>query len=240
MSAERIEKFISSRTNYSRREAKELLKAGRVKINGKTAPKNTKTVDPLCDSVEVDLQLLDGSEYVYLMMNKPKGVISASSDKSKKTVVDLLPDSFNRSAIFPVGRLDRDTTGLLILTNDGDFAHTVISPKSKIEKVYIAELDGKITEDTVNRFAEGVILADGTKCLPAKLIIGENPFFGTVKIFEGKYHQIKRMFGTVGLGVVSLHRESVGGVKLDGKLEAGEIRRLTAEEINLIKIAHKS
>ena len=239
MAAERIEKYISSRTNYSRREAKELIASGKVKINGRTANKSDKTVDPLCDAVEVESILLDGQKFVYLMMNKPKGTISATNDKSKKTVVDLLPDEYNRSAIFPVGRLDRDTTGFIILTNDGDFAHKIISPKSKIEKVYIAELDGEITEEIIEKFKLGVTLADGTKCLPATLQTGETPFFGVVKIFEGKYHQIKRMFGTVGLGVVELHRESIGGVKLDLKLSPGESRRLTPEEINLMKNAHK-
>ena len=163
-------------------------------------------------------------------MNKPMGVLSASNDKSRKTVVDLVPQEIKRQDLFPVGRLDKDTTGLLIITDDGVFAHNCISPKKAIEKGYIATLDGNIDNEMIEKFKLGVLLADGTRCKPAKLeYISDN--VARIIITEGKYHQIKRMFGTVGLGVNALHRESIGGLHLPDNLTEGECIEMTKPQL---------
>ena len=170
------------------------------------------------------------------MINKPKGVLSASNDKTRQTVVDLVPDDLKRNGLFPVGRLDRDTTGLLIITDDGAFAHDIISPKKFIPKSYIATLDGTVTKDMVEIFRKGVILADGTKCKPAILEpIEENR--ARLILFEGKYHEVKRMFGTVNLGVNELHRESIGELHLPEDLGSGECVEMNKK---LLILAQKS
>ena len=178
-------------------------------------------------------QPLNYKKHIYIIMNKPRGVLSASTDKSRETVVDLVREDLKRNNLFPVGRLDKDTTGLLIITDDGDFAHNVISPKKNITKTYIAELDGAVTDEMTKAFAKGVILADGTVCKKAELIPCENNC-AIIKITEGKYHQIKRMFGTVGLGVNGLHRMALGGLELPEDLGFGENRELTINELESI------
>ncbi len=166
-------------------------------------------------------------------MNKPKGVLSASTDKKKQTVVDLVPESLKRNNLFPVGRLDKDTTGLLIITDDGEFAHNAISPKKEVFKTYEATLDGKVTEEMVESFSKGVVLADGTVCKKAYLKpLGNNR--AEIKISEGKYHQIKRMFGTVGLGVNELCRTGFGTLSLPCDLTEGECKELSSREIQEI------
>ena len=163
-------------------------------------------------------------------MNKPEGILSASNDKNRKTVVDLVPDSLKRAGLFPVGRLDKDTTGLLIITDDGEFAHNVIAPKKNVVKTYRVTLDGEVTEDMVELFKKGITLADGTVCRSAELIpLGNNS--AEIKISEGKYHQIKRMFGVVDLGVEALERIAMGNLKLPQNLPRGECRELKKSEI---------
>ncbi len=233
LAKDRIEKFIASKSGLSRKEAKEAVKEGRVKINGTIADKHIQYIDPDNDNIELDETFLGNEKFVYIMMNKPKGVLSASKDTRQKTIIDLLPDSFNKPSLFPVGRLDKNTTGLIIITNDGEFAHKVISPKSGIPKVYKVTLDDDIPASAVRKFADGITLADGTKCLPAELKIGENRNECLVTIYEGKYHQIKRMFGTVGLGVNELHRKSVGNLKLDSSLKEGEFRLISELEVKM-------
>ena len=167
------------------------------------------------------------------MLNKPVGIVSATRDKSAKTVLDLLPEQYKKFQCSPVGRLDRDTTGLLLITNDGDLLHRIISPNKHIEKSYIATLDAEPLPELVTAFANGVTLADGTQCRPAKLeLLGET--LARIIITEGKYHQVKRMFGTAGLGVVSLHRERIGGLRLDSELSSGELKEITFEEISRV------
>ncbi len=236
LAKERIEKFIASKSGLSRKEAKQAIKDGKVKINGAIAHKSVQYIDSDNDSVELNGTILGNEKFIYIMMNKPKGVLSASKDTRQKTIIDLLPDSFNKPSLFPVGRLDKNTTGLIIITNDGEFAHKVISPKSGIPKVYKVMLDGDIPQSAVKSFAEGVTLADGTKCLPATLNIGETKNECLVTIYEGKYHQIKRMFGTVGLGVNELHRKSVGNLQLDSTLNEGEFRLLSPCEVNMLNL----
>lgn len=233
MGKSRLDKFLSSQLNMSRNDVKIGIRAGKAVVNGKTVRDSAFRVDTKSDKVVFFGNTVEYKEFIYLVMNKPAGVLSASNDKQRKTVVDLVPDGLKRAGLFPVGRLDRDTTGLLIITDDGNFAHRVIAPKSKLPKTYIAELDGDITPQMTELFENGVVLADGTRCAPSQLKrIGE--CLAEITITEGKYHQIKRMFGTVGLGVNGLKRTSIGNLKLDGNLQMGECRELSTEEYGMI------
>lgn len=221
MSKQRLDKFIANQLIISRAEAVKNIRAGSVCVNGAVVRCASFSVDTQHDAVTFKDKPVAYKEYIYIIMNKPSGVISASSDTSQKTVVDLVPSHLRRPSLFPVGRLDKDTTGLMIITDDGKFAHDCISPKKGIPKCYIVTLDGNINDDIVNKFKSGITLADGTVCAPAELA-GVSDRVVRVTITEGKYHQIKRMFGTVGLGVEKLHRESVGGLKIPENLGFGE------------------
>lgn len=229
---ERIDKIIASSGDYSRRDAHTLIRRGKVAVNGVVVRKNDFKCDAERDEVTLDGRTLSYMKNVYIMMNKPQGVLSASNDRSRKTVVDLAEEQLGRKGLFPVGRLDKDTTGLLLITDDGDFAHRIISPKSRLDKVYIATLDGRVTNDMIEKFAEGITLSDGYECMPARLeICSEDSFTARVTVREGKYHQIKRMFGVCGLGVNALHRQSIGILELDKNLQPGECRLLDEKEI---------
>lgn len=231
----RLDKFISSQLNLPRSACRKLIARGAVTVNGAVLKKPEEKITAETDAVAVGGELIRYQKYVYIMMNKPKGVLSASTDKTRKTVVDLVPPALSRRTLFPVGRLDRDTTGLLILTDDGDFAHYVISPKSHLKKRYRVLLDAPADASAVKAFRAGITLADGTKCMPAELEISEeNPRLVFATIYEGKYHQIKRMFGTLGLGVDELHRVSIGEVSLDENLREGDCRAMKNDEITLI------
>lgn len=232
MAKERFDKIIANQFNISRKDARILIRRGKGWVDGK----------PFCDpaalvstesEIVFDGQPLEYKKYIYILMNKPKGVLSASNDKKCKTVVDLVPSQWRRNGLFPVGRLDKDTTGFLIITDDGDFAHRAIAPNKNVAKVYEVTLDGRLTEEMVQAFADGIILADGTKCKSAELkIIDECK--AHVTITEGKYHQIKRMFGTVGLGVNELKRLSIGALSLPQDLAEGECILLSCQEIGEI------
>ena len=235
MNKQRIEKYIGARTDYTRKEITALIKSGLVKVNGAVAGRNITHIDADSDVVEVSGTALRNNEHICFMMNKPKGVLSASRDTHARTVVDLIPDGYDRASLFPIGRLDRDTTGLIVITNDGELAHKVISPASKIPKNYTVTLDGEVTAAVVDAFKSGVTLADGTHCMPAELTVLKDPFRVSVTIYEGKYHQIKRMFGTVGLGVNELKRESIGKLILDPNLKEGESRIMTDVETGMLK-----
>ena len=233
MNLQRLDKIISNQFNVSRSVARKHIGWGRVTVNGKKPHDPSLQVDTDTAVIEYAGQALEYKEYIYLIMNKPTGVISASDDKSRETVVDLVPEEFKRHGLFPVGRLDRDTTGMLIITDDGDFSHRIIHPKKKISKTYRVTLDATPDEAVAKVFAEGVVLADGTKCKPAELSLsGDNKV--TVKISEGKYHQIKRMFGTCGLGVNFLERIAIGNLDLPADLSIGKCRELTQQEIDSI------
>ncbi|MEE1054767.1 MAG: pseudouridine synthase [Acutalibacteraceae bacterium] len=233
MNKQRLDKIISTQFNISRKDARRDIKIGKVTVDGKTVKDFGFQADPEAALIEYMGQALCYKEHLYLVMNKPRGVISASLDKSRETVVDLVPEPLRRQGLFPVGRLDRDTTGLLIITDDGDFAHSLLSPKKEIFKTYEAELDGKVTEEMCKIFADGITLADGTLCRKAELKpMGECK--AEIKICEGRYHQIKRMFGVVNLGVNELKRVAVGGFFLPENLKSGECRELTNSEINAI------
>lgn len=229
MNIKRLDKIISSQYGVSRSITKAIIHRGKVKVDGVVVRDPSMQVDIDSVSIEYRGQALSYKEHVYIVMNKPKGVLSASEDKSRETVVDLVPKELKRQGLFPVGRLDRDTTGLLIITDDGDFAHNVISPKKNITKTYLVTLDGDITEEMIKMFKDGVILADGTRCKPAILKrVEEN--VAEIKITEGKYHQIKRMFGVVGLGVNELKRIALGNLKLPENLGCGEAKELSEAE----------
>ena len=230
MGSIRIDKYISSQLGISRSAVKEHIKKGSATVNGRIIRDSGFAVDTQNEKVIFCGKEVNYKEYIYIVMNKPSGILSASNDKTRKTVVDLVPDELKRNGLFPVGRLDKDTTGLLIITNDGVFAHNCIAPKKKIPKRYIAELDGTVTDDMTQVFASGVTLADNTVLKPAKLkILSENT--AEITITEGKYHQIKRMFGTVGLGVNKLCRKSIGNLILPENLKEGECFEIDGNEL---------
>lgn len=233
MNLQRLDKIIASQFNISRTDAKCRIKRGQVSVKGEVVKDPAFSVCPEKDLITLGGQALNFKKFIYIVMNKPKGVLSASNDKKRQTVVDLVPFELRRPNICPVGRLDKDTTGLLILTDDGQFAHKVISPKNDIRKVYEVILDGEIMLDAIDKFAEGIVLHDGTKCMPAGLeIISRNK--AKVEIREGKYHQIKRMFGVIGLGVNELKRLSIGDFTLPPDLKEGECREMTEKQIKMI------
>lgn len=233
---QRLDKLISSQGNYTRKEAQQLIKDGMVKVDGVTVRDRGYHIDPDVNSVILDGKEFAVERFVYLMLNKPKGVVSATNDRSQKTVVDLVPDELKKRNLFPAGRLDMTTTGFVLITDDGDFAHRILSPKNHIEKTYEARLAESVTEEQLRTVADGIVLKDGTECLPAKLKVleyGDRPLV-EIKICEGKYHQIKRMFAAAGNGVVELKRTKMGKLSLDENLAEGECRRLTEAEIALI------
>ncbi len=226
---ERIDKILSHVGIATRTEAKKLVRMGAVSVNGKEVKSSSDKADPENDEISVYGEKILWREFIYLMMNKPSGVVSATEDRQFQTVVDLLEPEDAHFAPYPVGRLDRDTVGLVVLTNDGELAHRVISPKNHIPKKYLAQVDGEITESVINGFENGVTLDDGYVTMPASLKI--NGEYAEVVICEGKFHQIKRMFQAFGLNVTYLKRVSIGALILDETLSEGEYREMTREEI---------
>lgn len=226
---ERLDKFISSQTSLSRREAGKAIRGKRVAVNDIVCRAVDAKVDPETDRVTLDGQALTYRKHVYYMMNKPAGVVSATEDRSERTVLDLLPDDLRRDGIFPAGRLDKDTTGLLILTDDGDFAHRMLSPKKHVDKTYAATLDREPDESIGEAFKKGITLSDGTVCQPGQALCLGN-MRAEVTIREGKYHQVKRMFAALGYKVVALERIRIGALSIDKALGQGEIRPLTNAE----------
>lgn len=232
---ERLDKIVASLTGGSRKDARGMVLRGRVTVNGAVSGNIAQKVDPEKDEIKIDGQRLTYKRFVYIMINKPKGILSASNDKSRETVVDLVKPEFNREGLFPVGRLDKDTTGLLIITDDGDFGHRIISPKSGIEKEYLVTLDKPITDSDIEVLERGVTLADGAVCRPAKVKVADgNRTMIYMTITEGKYHEIKRMLGVVNIGVNELERVRIGGLHKDSGLGFGEYRELTAEELDIM------
>ena len=226
----RLDKLLSDMGIASRKELKQIIKSGRVRINGVAAAAPEVKIDPETDIISLDGEELSYSRYHYYIMDKPAGVVTATDDKKQKTVLDLVSPEMKRMEIFPVGRLDKDTSGLLLLTDDGDFAHRVISPKSEVQKLYYAKVDASPAESDVIAFKNGIVLKDGLECLPAGLeILSENECLVTV--MEGKYHQVKRMLASRGKPVTELRRLSIGRVKLDDTLGPGGYRELSSEEL---------
>ena len=235
MAMERMDKLLSSTGLWTRKEVKELVRRGRVTCNGLAVGKPEEKADPEMDEIRVDGEVVDCAPFVYIMMNKPDGILSATTDKRQRTVVDLLPEHLRRRGLFPVGRLDKDTVGLLLLTDDGPLGHELLSPKKHVDKVYHAWVDGKIDQADVARLAEGMVLEDGLHCLPAGLEpIGDGSQC-LVTLREGKYHQVKRMLAACGKPVTALKRLSMGSLQLDESLEPGGWRFLNREEMESLK-----
>ena len=234
---ERLDKLIASQGLLSRNDVKTMVKKGEVSVNGAIVKDSSIKVS-YEDDIKIKGESLSQTEYVYIMLNKPKGVVSASEDKRDKTVVDILPDELKRKNLFPAGRLDKDTTGFSLITDDGDFAHRILSPARHVDKTYIATVSDKVDFAKAKKaFSDGVVLGDGTVLLSAQLVLieeNENQVFKDV-IKEGKYHQIKRMFASLGTTVIELKRIAIGGLALDFSLKEGEARVITEEELKMIE-----
>jgi len=241
MSKERLDKVISNLGIGSRKDVKILIKQGLVSINGSIAKDPGLQINPAISIIVIDGKQLTYKEHIYIMMNKPQGVISATYDGRHKTVINLLPPAYANIELFPAGRLDIDTEGFILLTNDGDFAHEILAPKKHIPKTYFARVDGKVEENDVKKFKEGIIIDDGYKCLPAELSVLKSAEASDIEltIYEGKFHQVKRMFEAIGKTVTYLKRTAMGGLKLDETLELGECREITDEELKQIKGSRK-
>lgn len=233
----RLDKLLSNMGYGSRKEVKQLLKMKAVTVDGEVAKDVSKHVDPVKQNVSVLGERVHYQEFIYLMMHKPPGVISATEDLHDQTVIDLLDPFHAHFEPFPVGRLDKDTEGLLLITNDGGLTHNLLSPKKHVPKVYYAQIDGEVTGADIEAFSRGVMLEDGYMTKPGELVILNAGPTSEIEltISEGKFHQVKRMFESVGKKVTYLKRLSMGSLKLDEQLELGEYRELTEDELNSLK-----
>lgn len=239
----RLDKLLSHSGFGTRSEIKLLVKRGAVQVNERTVKDSGLQVQPEIDRIAVDGELVLYREFVYLMLNKPQGVISATEDVRDRTVLDLLDKEYAHFELFPVGRLDKDTEGLLLLTNDGKLAHNLLSPRKHVPKTYYAEVEGLVNDEDREAFRQGVELDDGYRTMPAQLRILETVRQGDtlpmsrieLTIMEGKFHQVKRMFQAVGKRVVFLKRLSMGPLTLDDSLAPGSYRELSAEELQLLQ-----
>ncbi|WP_077327613.1 pseudouridine synthase [Virgibacillus siamensis] len=230
----RLDKLLSNMGVGSRKDVKGLIKKKFVTVNNTVIKDSSLYVDPEKDVVKVNNEPVEFQQYVYIMLNKPSEYISATVDNREKTVIDLLPVNYNKFNPFPIGRLDKDTEGLLLLTNDGDLAHQLVSPKKDVGKTYYAKVNGYVTDDDIETFKKGITLDDGYQSKPADLVIMDSASISEVKITitEGKFHQVKRMFEAVGKKVVYLKRLSMGELQLDSNLALGESRELTKDELD--------
>lgn len=234
MKPERLDKVLASQSTWSRRDVKELIRGGRVTVNGVPVRDAGGKVDWEADRVAVDGREILLRPHLYIMMNKPAGVVSASRDDSCPTVVDLVPPELRRQGLFPAGRLDKDTTGMVIITDDGALAHRILSPRSHVPKVYLARLDCPVTAEMAEGFARGIPLGEDGVTLPAELEKLDRDL-ARVTLREGMYHQIKRMFAACGAKVLELHRISMGALVLDETLAPGQCRELTPHELDLLQ-----
>lgn len=235
---ERLDKVLSNLGYGTRKEIKQVAKKGLIKVNGEIVKDNGIQVDPEVDRISINGEEIFYRKYIYLMMNKPDGVISATFDNRDETVIDLLEIEHQVFNPFPIGRLDKDTVGLLLLTNDGELNHRLISPKWKVDKIYYAKIDKLVTDSDIKKFESGITLDDGYICKEAKLEIIKASEEGSevmITIQEGKFHQVKRMFEAVDKKVTYLKRVEFGTLKLDEDLEEGEYRELTDEEVATLK-----
>lgn len=232
----RLDKYLADMGVGARSEIKAWIRKGRVTLNGEVCRKPESKVEPSVDEVLFDDSRVDYVEYCYIMLHKPAGVVSATSDNVSRTVLDLISDK-QRKDLFPVGRLDKDTEGLLLITNDGGLAHRLLSPKKHVDKVYYAKVKGEVTREDAEAFAEGVDIGEESLTLPArlKIIASGEVSEAELTIQEGKFHQVKRMFAAVGKEVIYLKRLSMGSLSLDPGLQPGEYRELTEEELQLLR-----
>ncbi|OIQ61210.1 ribosomal large subunit pseudouridine synthase B [Moorella thermoacetica] len=234
---QRLDRVLAHMGFGTRKMIKKLIKEKRVQVNGEPAGDPGLHVIPGRDHIEVNGEPLEYREYIYIMLNKPQGVLSATEDRFARVVVDLLPPRYRAFHPFPAGRLDKDAEGLLLLTNDGELAHRLLSPKKHVPKTYFAVVDGIVTETDVEAFRQGIILNDGYRTMPGELTILRSGTESEVEliIYEGKYHQVKRMFEAVDKRVTYLKRIAMGPLRLDEPLKPGEYRELTEEEISKLR-----
>lgn len=230
----RLDRFLGEMGAGTRSQIRGAAKNGRIRVNGTVEKKADRRIDPEEDTVSLDGREVAYARYEYYMLNKPRGVVSATEDNLHGTVVGLIRQR-KRPDLFPVGRLDIDTEGLLLITNDGDLAHRLLSPKKHVDKRYLAVVEGKLPSDAARRFAEGIVLEDGTVTLPAEIELCGRGQTVILTIREGKFHQVKRMFEALGCRVTYLKRLSMGSLTLDESLKPGEYRPLTEEELAELK-----
>ena len=235
MAMERLDKILAGTGRWSRKEVRELAKLGRVVVNGQVVRRPDDKFDRTDMEVQVDGEAVSPEPYYYLMLHKPAGLLSVTEDPRQPTVLGLLPPYLRRVGLFPVGRLDKDTEGLLLLTNNGPLGHRMLSPTRHVDKVYFARVEGLLDQRDAAAFRAGMTLEDGLQCLPAELDILDDPSTGLVTLREGKYHQVKRMLAARGKPVYYLKRLSMGPLTLDPDLEPGEWRPLTDEELAVLE-----
>jgi 16S rRNA pseudouridine516 synthase len=238
MAKMRLDKLLGNMGYGTRKDIKKFAKDGLIQVDGKVSKDSSIHVDPEVNEIVMDGEKVVYREFVYLMMNKPKGYLSATEDSIEKTVVDLLHEEYIPFQVFPVGRLDKDTEGLLVLTNDGKMAHELLSPKKHVPKKYFAEIEGIVTKEDGKIFSQGVTLDDGYQTMPAQLEILESGTHSKINltIYEGKFHQVKRMFQAVGKKVTYLKRIKMGNLELDNSLSLGDYRELTEEEMSELRM----
>ena len=230
----RLDKFISESMAISRADAKKLISKSAVTVNGQVVKKSDAKVDTDTDQIKANGKLLTREDFVYIMLNKPVGVVSASTDKNDVTVIDLVKDEFPRRNLFPAGRLDKTSTGFVLITDDGQFAHDILSPKHHVPKTYIVTVDSPVTETVVKAFEEGVTLADGQLMKSATIIPYDDGYTARIILHQGVYHQIKRMLGVFDIGVNTLHRTTIGQLELPEDLAAGEYIKLSESDLKKI------
>ena len=230
---ERLDKLLAGTGKWSRREVKALVRQGLVRVDGRLADSAEDKLDPAAAIITVAGETISLCRFTYVMLHKPASVLTATEDRKQPTVLDLLPPELRRIGLAPVGRLDKDTEGLLLLTNDGELAHRLLSPKYHVEKRYFARVDGELSAADAEAFARGMTLGDGLECLPAGLeVLPDRVCIVTLR--EGKFHQVKRMLAARGAPVLYLKRLSMGPLTLDDSLAAGAYRLLRAEEISAL------
>ena len=229
----RLDKFLCDAHIGTRKDVKKLIKEGKISVDGEVAKNFDMKIDEEKSIVTLNGEKIIYEKFVYFMMNKPKGYISATEDKYKNTVLNLLPEEFMYYNLFPAGRLDVDTEGFLLLTDDGVFAHNILSPKKHVSKTYFALIDGRVKDEHIKLFEDGITLDDGYKTLPSKLKILKSGDTSEIEltIYEGKFHQVKRMFEAIGTSVTYLKRIAMGNLFLDETLKKGEIKKLSKDDI---------
>lgn len=230
----RLDKFIANQKSLTRSQVKDLIKHKAVTVNGQPAKSGDLKIYPDKDCINIQGETIIYKKNLYIMLNKPQGVVCSTRDGLSPTVLSLVPEELKRDGLFPAGRLDKDTVGFVLLTDDGDLAHRMLSPRSHVPKRYYCRLESPYEEVYEKRFREGIILEDGTECLPAEITAGDVPDSAFITLHEGMFHQVKRMAEAVGNRVVFLKRVQIGGLPLDEELPLGECRELTPEEVLLL------
>lgn len=229
----RLDRIISEQTNYTRKEIRKLISQGSVTVNNEQIKKPESKFDENNISIKILGKEIDVRQHIYLLLHKPKGYVSTTEEGTQKNVIDLVPENFKTRTLFPAGRLDKDTTGLMLITDDGEFAHNILSPKRHVKKIYEVTIDIPVTQEMLEGFKNGINLKDG-ECKPAILEV-TGDYTARVTLIEGRYHQIKRMFGCYGAKVVELNRICMGNLYLPSDIPYGEIREATLEELEKIQ-----